>query len=187
MYVMQQNKHWNFKRSSNTSTSFLSPSTLLRSIEFSGVCWVLFATTKKTKTRWTSVCCPHQFGFGSHLLLSSLQKKSFPRNINWVADFRGKRSYSNANPTAMQLNDLCNNSVPACKNINNTHNVCHKFTTHICWHFTVKCLFRETNIIKFEQCILYKYFKSVELSLLYVCVHKQFEWMVKMWCFCFPK
>lgn len=133
------------------------------------------------------VCCPHQFGFGRHLLLSSLQKKCFPRNNSWLADFRGKRSYSNANPTAMQMNDLCNNSVPACKNINNTHNVCHKFTTHICWHFTVKCLFRETNIIMFEQCILYKYFKSVEISLLYVCVHKQFEWMVEMWCFCFPK
>lgn len=62
MYVMQQNKHWNFKRSSNTSTSFLSPSTLLRSIEFSGVCWVLFATTEKTKTqwnRWTSLSVVH--------------------------------------------------------------------------------------------------------------------------------
>lgn len=51
----------------------------------------------------------------------------------------------------------------------------------------LKCLFRETNIIKFEQCILYKYFKSVKISLIYVCVHKRFEWTVKMWCFLFSQ
>lgn len=82
-----------------------------------------------SKNHWTSMSCYFlKFGFGIYLLSSSLQKKPFPRNISWVAAFRGKMSHSNANPTAMQVNDLCNNSVPACKNINNTQNVCHKFT-----------------------------------------------------------
>lgn len=58
---------------------------------------------------------------------------------------------------------------------------------HLLAFYSKMPLQRKTNIIKFEQCILYKYFKSVEISLLYVCVHKQFEWMVKMWCFCFSR
>lgn len=125
MYATQKKKKKHYrhrKRSSNTSTSFLSPPTLLRFIKIRSICCCCFCHNqwnsdwlKNHQTGLSLIPC--KFGLGNHRFIISL-KEIFSQKHQ--LSLGGNRTYSNCKSiTAMQMNDLCNNSVPACKNINN--------------------------------------------------------------------
>lgn len=89
-----------------------------------------------------------------------------PRNISWV----GSRTAGmvtlqlyNGKTYAITVFQHCNNLTTPPPISPSNHN---KLTMHILIFCSKMPL--QINIIKGEQCILYKYFKSIELSLIYV-------------------
>lgn len=58
-------------------------------------------------------------------------KKPFPRNINWVAEW-GEREVT-VTPTPQPCKWMTY-AITVCQHAK-IWTICHKFTTHICWHF----------------------------------------------------
>lgn len=142
----------------------------------SGKCSIL-TCTNSSQGRDAVFFFPSSFFSRRPYLSSRSFKRSWKHQLSWKTD----SSYSNCSPDGGTIYAI---TVFQHHNISTTppwHTQtwiyrfdCHKLTVRTLI-FSRKMPLQIENI-KGEQCILYKYFKSIELSLIYVCVHKMLEW-----------
>lgn len=95
---------------------------------------------------------------------------------------RRKTETSYSNSVAQWWNHLCNNNLSTLQLLTTPQHAYTSVNLSDYYKLTIHTLILSSkmplqiNNVKGEQCILYKYFKSIEISLIYVCVQKMVDW-----------